>query len=245
MVTFFFLGALSVAFLPLKIYTGQFEIQKKSLKILGDTGTLVQICGCSASQLWVAIAPPPTNTYVLELAVGLWVLFAVCGLFLGCRKGWCRNRRLVEVRAAGIEIAARDSSSSSFMINPHHHSQTLTSWNSLLVCGCYSQFVDFSWVARKGWCRNRRLVEVRAAGIEIAARDLSSSSFMINPLPPKIVAACLCHCKVRTSAKEEKILLISFTWALLAGIDDHVLLFLQQSCRTNTTTTGTRGEGGG
>jgi hypothetical protein len=55
------------------------------------------------------------------------------------------------------------------------------------------------------------MVEVRAAGIEIAARDLNSSSFMINPLPPKTVAACLCHCKVRTSAKEEKILLISFT----------------------------------
>jgi hypothetical protein len=142
----------------------------------------VQICGCNTLQLWVAVAPPPTNTYVLELAVGLWVQFVVCGLFLDCRKGWCRNRRLVEVRAAGIEITAR---------------------------------------------------------------DLSSSSFMINPLPPKTVAACLCHCKARTSAKEEKILLISFTWALLAGIDDHVLLFLQQSCRTNATTTGTRGEGGG
>jgi hypothetical protein len=48
---FFFMGALSVAFLPLKIYTGQFEIQKKSLKILGDTGTLVQICGCHTLQL--------------------------------------------------------------------------------------------------------------------------------------------------------------------------------------------------
>jgi hypothetical protein len=47
----FFPGALSVAFLPLKIYTGQFEIQKKSLKILGDTGTLVQICGCNTLQL--------------------------------------------------------------------------------------------------------------------------------------------------------------------------------------------------
>jgi len=41
----------------------------------------------------------------------------------------------VEVRAAGIEIAARDLSSSSFIINPHHHPQTLTSWNSLSVCG--------------------------------------------------------------------------------------------------------------
>jgi len=65
----------------------------------------------------------------------------------------------VEVRAAGIEIAARDLSSSSFIINPHHHPKTLTSWNSLLVCGCYSQFVDFYWVPGRddagtdGWWR--------------------------------------------------------------------------------------------
>ncbi len=125
---FFFMGALSVAFLPLKIYTGQFEIQKKSLKILGDTGTLVQICGCHTLQLWVAVAPPPTNTYVLELAVGSWVQFVVCGLFLDCRKGWCRNRRLVEVRAAGIEITARDLSSLQL------HDQSATPQNS---CGMF------------------------------------------------------------------------------------------------------------